>query len=675
MRRTIAVIATAGAMLAATAAAAEMRRVDLRDLDGQRVARIHFEHLVHSPIPNPELRAALQTRRGQPFQRRFYRADLSRIENLYRSVGYMDADVVRRQFFLNDEGRLHIRLQIDSGELWHVSDVAIELEDSAVTAPALLEQLKVRAGDVFAYGEVVAGERQLLAHLNGQGFAHATVRNRLDLHAHRRQAAVTYRIRTGRRMYFGPIDIGNEDSLRTRTSVITRQLVFREGDLYSPDAVRATRNQLARTGLFRSVTVGTPSPASGDSVQPVILRLQERRYLTLSSRVFVNNTDPGVAANVQESNFLGRGNRIGADASLGQPLQGLTLFLTERNLLGSQLDLTLSAGVTDEWGRTRVFADPADPRQLDLVTANHSAINKLDAEAAAALMSNLIYNYPSIERLWLLESKLGKRWGVEGEEIYQANIAASWTRSRNRPIAERTIQIEGGGPVVEAPAGDADPGGDTALFAYDNPDDPGIPVDSTWLQLLTDRAQTANLEADLQRDTRDNQIAPARGNFLRAAVLFAWEFGGGATRVLDGDLEARNYLRLGDHLVWAQAARFVLTGSLRRGRGLPQTYWKEFGGEGSVRGVKFGSIQAVGGGRAGANVRNELRLRRGQVGFVLFWDRAGVWPRVGQTRWTDMTDGYGTGLRWDPGIPLRLDVGWSDGLQRRSLYLSVGQAF
>ena len=40
-----------------------------------------------------------------------------------------------------------------------------------------------------------------------------------------------------------------------------------------------------------------------------------------------------------------------------------------------------------------------------------------------------------------------------------------------------------------------------------------------------------------------------------------------------------------------------------------------------------------------------------------------------------MVDGYGVGVRYDLGIPFRLDVGWSNGFEERSVYFSIGQAF
>ena len=105
-------------------------------------------------------------------------------------------------------------------------------------------------------------------------------------------------------------------------------------------------------------------------MQPVVLRLQERPFRQLGGRAFINNNEPGLSARLLHSNFLGRGNRVGTEANLGRPRQGLTLFLTENGLLGSDLDLTLTAGITDDWAPRRVGANPADSVQFELLTAH-----------------------------------------------------------------------------------------------------------------------------------------------------------------------------------------------------------------------------------------------------------------------------------------------------------------
>jgi outer membrane protein assembly factor BamA len=654
------------------------RSITYRELEEPRVAGIHFEHLQEKPFGNPQVRAALQTRIGKRFQRRHFRSDVTTVTNLYRAAGYMDMQIVERRFALDPDDRLHIYLRIASGEQWRVGTVLMEMAELiAIDEAALQARLKVERGKVFRYGRVLEDERRLLTMLNTTGHPHAVVQNRIDFDRSRREANVTFEVAAGRRMVFGAVEI-EPDSLQTSRSLIARQLTFSEGDLYDPEHLQRSRSNLARTGLFRSVIVDTPveTETETDSVQRVILRLQERPYLHVESRAFASTEDLGLTGNIEHRNFLGRGNRIGADASFGRPLQGVTLYLTERNLFDSPADLTLSAGVTDEFGRLKVFADPDDPRQFDLLTSQHAPAHVrqtlLDDSTAAAYVARGSYDYPSVERLWKLDATLGRNWqSRSGATRYLTQLSMDWTQSRQRPVVDQRIEFSGKQDSALAFLDSA--AYDSVVTWLDLTQD--FDIDRQWADILTNEARALNFRLDMQRDTRDHPIMARSGAFVRAEALFAVEFGGATTRVLDGLVEARHYQPLGAHFVWAQAVRWVMTGAIRRDRQLPQAYWKSFGGDGSVRGVDRDAIQAVGGGRAGINVRNELRVDIGPVGVVGFWDRAGVWRKAKDASWDGMTDGYGLGIRWDMGLPLRFDSGWSRGFSGPSLYLSIGQAF
>jgi outer membrane protein assembly factor BamA len=694
-----------------------LREVTDREADEHKVAKIVFAHRGERLIKNETLRSAMRTSEGARFERRFFKSDLGQLVNLYRGRGYRDAEIARRRLYLDDEDRLHIHIEIDAGALWRVRTV--EIEGGAPFADAELRaRLGLGPGDPLDYGKALAGERRLQTFLNRRGYPHATVRNDWvgdDRKSH--SVAVVYRVRPGRKMYFGAVEVENGDALHTRRSLIARYLSFRQGDLYDPDQLAHSRDQLARTDLFRSVFMVTPE--TGDSLQPVVVRLQEKRYIELGANAFINNTEPRVAGTVQHNNWLGRGAQLGLNASWGQPVQGATAFWTERNLLRSGADLVLSVGVTDEWSRTEVLGDPEDPRQFELLTTNDLVLDGLllfAGEAAAReYINTAVYDYRSIERLWELAAALSKSW----REIYQAQFTLTWKRARNRPDASEPILyapnvdegIDAGEEPVDDLFGDDDffddgdddffgdgdddffddgdddffgdggddfsAGGADAITAVDYSDGE-IPVDAAWEEILTERSRSIDLSTEFLRDTRDNRFAPTRGSLLRLTGLYAIKLGRGQTYVVDGEAELRRYQPLTRRLVLALAVQGTRTASLRSGRALPQVYWKEYGGEGSVRGVGRNEIQAVGGGRIGLNARAELRYQRGTFGLVGFWDRGQVWHQVSEVKLSRMVDGYGAGLRYSLGFPFRFDVAFNDGFDAETdirFYFSIGQAF
>ena len=686
----------------------DLRAISAHEADGHKVAQIRFVHRGAKRIKGETLRSAMLTQEGKRFQRRFFKNDLSGLVNLYYSKGYRDAEIVRKLLRLDAKDRVHIHIEIDSGSLWTVRALTL-VGRAPFAADTLRAQVGLRAGEPLDYGKVLEGERQLQVFLNQRGYPHAAVRNEWmgdDRSSH--STEVVFHIDPGRKMYFGAVEVENLDQLYTRKELIERYLHFEQGDLYNPEQLAKSREQLARTGLFRSVFLLTPE--TGDSLQSVVVRLREKKRIALSSEVFLSNIEPRVKGVVQHNNWLGRGARLSLDASWGQPEQGVTASFTERNLLGTGADLVLSAGITDEWQKTKQQGNPNDQRQVALLTAKDSVLNgflsfPFGGEAIIReYISTATFDYLSVEHLWKAEATLTKSW----REIYQAQVSLSAEDSRTRPdpserIAYSPSPINEGGTEGDEPTesdettdaddlfddGDFDFSGKGNSVAQDDYSDGKIPVTADWLQILTERERSVNLKTEFLRDSRDNPFAPTHGTFLRLTGLYAYSFilGRRQTYVIDGEAEFIYYQPLSRRLVLALALQGARTASLRQGRALPQKYWKAYGGEGSVRGVKRDAIHVPGGGRLGLNMRGELRYQRNSFGLVGFWDRAQVWRKPSQATLRSMVDGYGVGLRYVLGFPLRLDIAFNDGsldnesdekqrfYQRRRFYFSIGQAF
>ena len=657
---------------------------DLRTVDGLQVDRIRFVYHGDKLVKNGILRAAMRTKEDDVFIRRAFNEDLVSIVNLYKSHGYRSAQISRRRYQINSEGnKVRILIDIASGPLWHVNTLKINTQGSSMDS-VLLEQIDLNDGMPLNYEKILEGERVIQVYLNQAGYPHAQVRNEwLNEDSRSYSVDILYNVDVGRKMYFGSVKIKNMDSLHTKPSLITSYVRLKTGQLYDPQKLAIARNELAGTDLFRAVLIKTPLVAEGDSIQPVFVTVEERNYKLLSANLFLNSSqrsvEPRLIGSVEHRNWLGRGVGIGVHSSWGRPVQGMTVSFTNRDVLRTDIDWVLTFGVNEEWNRKRVFADPNSLEQFQFLISYDSVLKQFAQDqgilTAYEYIRKTAYDYESHERLWSLRSVLSRRW----KRRYEAQFSLSLSEAYNRPSREGRIKYDPisvadinkslvDGPFVDVVQSDEVTRGE-------------ILVDSYWERILAQKTRSVSLASQFVRDTRDNRISPNSGNFVRMEGLYALELGGKEASVLDSEIEFRIYRRISSRFVFALAGQGVKIFSLRPDRSLPQLYWKEYGGEGSLRGVERNFIQVAGGGRIGLNVRSEIRGQWGPLGSVLFWDRAQVWARITDAHpfsWRGMVDGAGFGFRYVYGFPFRFDIAVNDGFdlsQRMRFYFSIGQAF
>ena len=202
-----------------------------------------------------------------------------------------------------------------------------------------------------------------------------------------------------------------------------------------------------------------------------------------------------MAANAQHSNWLGRGTRLGVDAYLGRPLQGGTVYISERDIFDSGLDLTLSAGLIDEWSETEVSANPNAEDQRQRLIANDSVLGGLvvledlvGTNTIDEYIGGTSYLFDSVERLWTFNSVLSKTWYGDQPSsrdnrgtVYQIDFSVAWAQSRTKPQGKKIDYRPSRPEDFDTPGnGDTDPddpfGGDDPFADGSDPfadgDDP-----------------------------------------------------------------------------------------------------------------------------------------------------------------------------------------------------------
>jgi outer membrane protein insertion porin family len=271
------------------------------------------------------------------FQELKFEEDQQRILDYYAERGYIDAKIeeVERTIERDEEqGRnnLIITIYIDEGQQWTYG--GMDFQGNAIFTDEQLQALvRQQPGNVLDKLRLEADTQRVvdLYYENGYIF---NVINREE-HRNPDKQEITYTIRiveTDRAHIENIIIKGNE---KTKDYVITRELPFEEGDIFSKAKVLEGLRNLYNLQYFASIQPETP-PGSAEGLMDLVINVEEGSTANINFGVMFAGGDYPVSGMLkwEENNFLGRGQSLGVNAELSTLRQLIALSFEEPWLLG-----------------------------------------------------------------------------------------------------------------------------------------------------------------------------------------------------------------------------------------------------------------------------------------------------------------------------------------------------
>ncbi|SDC16331.1 outer membrane protein assembly factor BamA [Ruegeria marina] len=356
---TIAEIYSAQGRVAATVVPRIIRRSDNRvDLvfeiaegDTIEIERVSF--VGNRAFSDRRLRRVLETKQAG-LLRTFIRSDTfiaDRIEfdkqvmrDFYLSRGYVDFRVNSANVeFTRERDAFFLVLDVTEGQQFSFGKITTVSEIPGVDPAAYQEVLKIKPGVVYSPSlvENSLARQERLGLKNGVEFLRVEPRikrNDRDL-----TLDIEFALVKGPRIFVERIDI--EGNTTTLDRVIRRQFRTVEGDPFNPREIRESAERIRALGFFADANVETREGSTPSQVI-VDVDVEEQPTGSLSFGGSYSVSDGfGVAIGLSESNFLGRGQRLGVTLSTAQDAEQYILSFTEPQLLGRDLRFDIDLGV------------------------------------------------------------------------------------------------------------------------------------------------------------------------------------------------------------------------------------------------------------------------------------------------------------------------------------------
>ncbi|PSJ17548.1 outer membrane protein assembly factor BamA [Nitrosomonas supralitoralis] len=305
----------------------ERNRVGINfDIHEGRTARIkRISFVGNDKFPDKELRSILVLRRpdllswftkNDQYSKQKLSADLETLRSYYLDRGYLEFNIESTQVSITPDLRdIYITINVTEGDQYTISDIKVAGETIA-PEEEIHKLILLKTGDVFVREKLTESIKLITDRLGDDGYAFANVNASPTIDYENRQAAFTFFIDPGRRVYVRRIDIEGND--RTRDEVIRREFRQMEGAWHSTSKINNSKVRIDRLGFFNSVNVETPAVPNKTDQVDIKVRVEERPTGSIMFGAGYSDRQGIILnASISQNNIFGTGNFFSLDANRG----------------------------------------------------------------------------------------------------------------------------------------------------------------------------------------------------------------------------------------------------------------------------------------------------------------------------------------------------------------------
>ena len=266
--------------------------------------------------------------KNDQYSKQKLQADLETLRSYYTNRGYLEFSVDSTQVSITpDKEDIYITLNITEGPKYTISDVRLAGE-LLLPEAEFLRLVQVKPGDVYSREKLTASAKAVSDRLGSDGYAFANVNAVPEIDREKRQAAFTFYIDPGRRVYIRRINISG--NAKTRDEVIRRELRQLEGAWYDSTRIERSKVRITRLNFFEEVNLETPAvPGSPDQVD-IDVTVTEKATGNLLAGVGYSSADGVVlSGSVSQNNVFGTGNSLTASINTSKVARTIAVTYVE----------------------------------------------------------------------------------------------------------------------------------------------------------------------------------------------------------------------------------------------------------------------------------------------------------------------------------------------------------
>jgi len=267
--------------------------------------------------------------------------DQQKLRQYYLTQGYADFRVVSAVAELTpDKQDFIITYVVEEGQRYKFGEVKVDSQLRDFDGERLATGLPMKAGDWYNAKQVEDTIERLNETAGAFGYAFADVRPNYVRNKDELTMGITFQIAEAPRVYVERIDV-NGNTL-TQDKVIRREFRLAEGDAFNSLQVKRTTARINSLGYFQEKFEVEQKPGSTPDRIILEANVEEKPTGQLQLSAGFSSIESFILqASIQQSNFRGRGQTVGASVSYSRYSKSAQLSFTEPYLF----DRNISAGI------------------------------------------------------------------------------------------------------------------------------------------------------------------------------------------------------------------------------------------------------------------------------------------------------------------------------------------
>ena len=247
--------------------------------------------------------------KADQYSRQKLAADLETLRSYYLDRGYLEFNIDSTQVSITpDRKDIYITVGVTEGPKYTVSDVKVGGE-LLLPEAEIRKLITLKPGDVFSRARVAESTKRISDRLGNEGYAFANVNAAPELDKEKRQAAFTFFVDPGRRVYVRRINVAGNN--RTRDEVVRREMRQLEGAWFSAEKIATSRSRIDRLGYFNEVNVETPAvQGTTDQVDVNVAVTEKPTGAVLLGAGFGSGEGLILSGSVTQQNIFGSGKHV-----------------------------------------------------------------------------------------------------------------------------------------------------------------------------------------------------------------------------------------------------------------------------------------------------------------------------------------------------------------------------